>query len=112
MTQRLKNQNEIRIVLILACNENADVEGLMSIFVKYFEQNQNQTSVMVRRELDGCRGFPAFQIIPGAYKSSIKNRIFVIGSQRDPKQLIDLAKCADIVCPVVSVLSADPQKIV
>lgn len=36
----------------------------------------------------------------------------MIGSLRDTKQLLDLAKCADIVCPVLSVLSANPQKIV
>ena len=36
----------------------------------------------------------------------------MIGSPREPMQLIDLAKCADIVVPVVSVMSANPQKIV
>jgi len=35
-----------------------------------------------------------------------------VGSNRDTKQLLDLAKCADIVCPVVSLLSANPQRIV
>ena len=35
-----------------------------------------------------------------------------MGSNRDTKQLLDLAKCADIVCPVVSLLSANPQRIV
>ena len=38
--------------------------------------------------------------------------MFVVDSGKDPRQLIDLAKCADIVCPVLSVLSANPQKIV
>jgi hypothetical protein len=81
----------------------------MSSFVKYF---QNETSLIVKTELSGCKGYPAFQLGPGQSKSQIKNRIFVVGSEREPKQLMDLAKCADIVCPVVSLLSADANNIV
>lgn len=35
----------------------------------------------------------------------------MVGSQREPRELIDLAKTADIVCPVVSALAANPQRI-
>ena len=51
-------------------------------------------------------------MFPSAQRSPIKNKLFVIGSNRETKQLLDLAKCADIVCPVVSLLSANPQRIV
>jgi len=77
-----------------------------------FCQYLNQDTYVLRTDLKGCLGFPAFQVFPGPNKSPIKNRLFVIASERDPKKLIDFAKCADIVCPVVSVLSANPQKIV
>jgi len=69
-------------------------------------------SYRVRKDLNACRGFPAFQIMAGPQRSPIKNKIFIVGSHREPKELIDLAKCADIVCPVVSALSANVQKIV
>ena len=69
-------------------------------------------SYRVRKDLNACKGFPAFQIMAGPQKSPIKNKIFIVGSHREPKELIDLAKCADIVCPVVSALSANVQKIV
>ena len=67
---------------------------------------------VVRNDLKTCTAFPAFQVFPTPQKSPIKNRLFIVGSQRETKQLIDLAKCADIVCPILSVLSANPQKIV
>jgi len=51
-------------------------------------------------------------VFPNGSKSILKNGIFVIASNQDPRQLIDLAKSADIVCPVISALSANPQKIV
>lgn len=81
----------------------------MDIFCTYFG---SQDGFVVRKDLKACVGFPAFQVFPAPKSSPIRNRLFIIGSQRDPKQLMDLAKCADIVCPVVSVMSANPQKIV
>ena len=80
--------------------------------MQLFSQYLNQDTFVLRTDLKGCLGYPAFQVFPGPSKSLIKNRLFVIASDRDPKKLIDLAKCADIVCPVVSVLSANAQKIV
>jgi hypothetical protein len=66
----------------------------------------------MRKDLNACQSYSAFQVFPAPHRSPIKNRLFIVGSPRDKKQLIDLAKCADIVCPVLSVLSANPQKIV
>jgi hypothetical protein len=72
-----------------------------------------QDGYVVRNDLKTCTAFPAFQVFPAPQKSPIKNKLFLVAApDRDSKQLVDLAKCADIVCPVVSVLSANPQRIV
>lgn len=97
------------MVLLVPCNDHANVASLVSAFKSYLE---GQEGFVVSKDLKGCTGFPGFQAFPAPNRSPIKNRLYVIGSPREPMQLIDLAKCADIVCPVVSVLSANPQKIV
>ena len=81
----------------------------MNNFLVYLGQ---QEGYVVRNDLKTCTAFPALQVFPAPQKSPIKNRLFLVASGRDTKQLMDLAKCADIVCPVLSVLSANPQKIV
>ena len=102
-------QHEGRIVLIVPCNQKADVVEVMNVVAKY---TQVQEQLEVKSNLQACGGFPAFQIWPANKKSPLRNRLFVVASSQDPKQLMDLAKCADIVCPLISVLSANPQKIV
>ena len=80
----------------------------MSSLAFHCEQDQ---AISLRKDLSACHSFPALQIFPGAVRSPLRNRLFVVGSQREPRELIDLAKSADIVCPVLSVLSANPQRI-
>ena len=82
----------------------------MNQFIHYLNHNEG---FIVKNDLKTCTSFPTFQIFPASHKSPIKNKLFLVGApERDTKQLMDLAKCADIVCPVLSVLSANPQKIV
>ena len=82
----------------------------MNDFLIYTGQ---QEGYVVRNDLKTCTAFPAFQVFPAPQRSPIKNRLFLVATpDRDSKQLMDLAKCADIVCPVLSVLSANPQRIV
>jgi len=69
----------MRIVLLLPCNEHADVNTLMSGFASYL---QEQETLVLRTDLKACMGFPAFQVFPGPNKSPFKNRLFVIASQR------------------------------
>jgi hypothetical protein len=98
----------VRIVLLIPCNETADVPSLLSSLALHCDQ---EPALAVRRELSACTAFPALQLFPGAGRAPIRNRLFVVGSQREPQELIDLAKCADIVCPVLSALAANPQRI-
>ena len=95
-------------MLLVGCNANADVPQLMNQLAKHCE---NQETLTIRSELSACRGFPAFQVGPTHSRSMLKNRLFVVGSSQEPQQLMDLAKCADIICPVISVQAADPQRI-
>lgn len=108
VAERIKSQNEIRIVLLVPCNEQADVAALMNAVHTY---SLAQNTFVVNSALKACLAYPAFQLLPGPARSPIKNRLFIIGTDRDPAKLIDLAKCADIVCPVVSALAANPQRI-
>ena len=95
-------------MLLIPCNETADVASIMASLAFHCEQD---SALTVRKDLNACSAFPALQIFPGAVRSPLRNRLFVVGSQREPRELIDLAKSADIVCPVISALAANPQKI-
>ncbi len=37
----------------------------------------------IKKDLNACNAFPALQIFPGAVRSPLRNRLFVVGSQRE-----------------------------
>jgi pre-rRNA-processing protein TSR1 len=59
--------------------------------------------------MNACSSFSSFQIFPIVNKTFVKNKIFFISPKKDIEQLIDLAKCADIICPVLSCKETNPQ---
>ena len=54
----------------------------MNSFMAHLGQEEGY---VVRKDLKACTSFPAFQVFPASQRSPIKNRLFVVGSTRDPK---------------------------
>lgn len=48
-------------------------------------------------------------MFPISNKTYLKNKLHFIAPTRDVSQLIDLAKCADIICPILSCKSTNTQ---
>lgn len=55
------------------------------------------------------RSFFSFEMFPISNKTYLKSKIQFIAPTRDIGQLIDLAKCADVICPVLSCKSTNTQ---
>ena len=59
--------------------------------------------------MNAFESFFSFQMFPISNKTYLKNKIQFIAPSRDIGQLMDLAKCADIICPVLSCKSTNTQ---
>jgi len=59
--------------------------------------------------MNGFRSFFSFEMFPISNKTYLKSKIQFIAPSRDFGQLIDLAKCADIICPILSCKSTNTQ---
>lgn len=55
------------------------------------------------------KSFFSFEMFPISNKTYLKSKIQFIAPSRDISQLIDLAKCADIICPILSCKSTNTQ---
>ena len=55
------------------------------------------------------KSFYSFEMFPISNKTFLKSKIQFIAPSRDIPQLMDLAKCADIICPVLSCKSTNTQ---
>ena len=60
--------------------------------------------------MNAFRSFSSFELFPIANKSFLRSKIQFISPKRDIEQLIDLAKCADIILPVLSCKSTNTQR--
>lgn len=93
--------------MLLPCNPDADTD----MIAKGIFDNIDKEHFTVKTEMNACKSFNAFQISPLPNKTFLKNKIFFISPKRDLHQLIDLAKCADIICPVLSCKSTNSKGI-
>ena len=55
------------------------------------------------------KSFSSFEMFPISNKTYLKSKIQFIAPSREIGQLMDLAKCADIICPVLSCKSTNTQ---
>lgn len=59
--------------------------------------------------MNAMKSFFSFEMFPISNKTYLKSKIQFISPSRDVNQLIDLAKCADIICPILSCKSTNTQ---
>jgi len=64
----------------------------------------------IKTNLGACKSFDSAQYW-GKGKCALRGKVFLISGGRDMQQLLDLAKCADIICPIVSCRAANIQQI-
>jgi uncharacterized Fe-S cluster-containing MiaB family protein len=94
-------------VLLLPCNPDADAPSLL----KALYESIDKESIIVKtsEEMNACKSFSSFEMFPISNKTYLRSKIQFIAPNRDIEQLIDLAKCADIICPILSCKSTNIQ---
>ena len=113
--EQLKYEEEIKIVVLVPGNKDADTHILIK---ELFDSLQGTANVTLKTDFKGIP-YPVLQVLPSA-KTFIKNKLMIISGESNNKKvnptstdiesLMDIIKCADIICPVLSCKSTNIQE--